>query len=95
MTDAVEFVNDWSELEKSLAVIKAEDFNDPDLGEWDCSGPHMSWEAEDALTVITQYVPRLLTQYASLLETSFALVEGWEAYAQVNKPSGLFVPDHR
>ncbi len=44
---------------------------------------------------IIDYVPRLLTQYASLLETSYALTEGWEAYVKANPPKKLYLPDHR
>lgn len=75
----IEFVNDWSELE--AAIEKIDDFHDR-YTEWD----------DDAWRVITHYVPRLLTQYASLLETSFALTEGWEKYVEVNPPTGLYLP---
>lgn len=91
----LEFVNDWSELEAALEIMRTDNEYDMDLGEWDCNSAHLSGQLEDAIHTVLQYVPRLLTQYASLLETSFALVEGWEQYAQVHKPSGLLVPDHR
>lgn len=86
---ALQFVNDWSELEAALDYWNSNpDPIHPDELDLDT-------EAWQSINVITKYVPRLLTQYATLLETSFALVEGWEQYAQLNTPTGLYLPDHR
>jgi len=81
MTD-LEFVNDWSELEDAIYLLTHE----PETYD------HEDYDA--ALATIGTYVPRLLTQYASLLETSFALTEGWKAYVEANPPKGLYLPDH-
>lgn len=86
----LEFVNDWSELESAVNQLRWY-FTSEDPGTF----YDYCRLDPDVGQVIIDYVPRLLTQYATLLETSFALVEGWEQYAQVNRPSGLFVPDHR
>lgn len=87
MTDQLEFVNDWSELEAAVSELKdaveAHEFCDPDY----CD---TFWVRN--MQAIVDYVPRLLTQYATLLETSFALTEGWKRYAELNPPSGLHVP---
>lgn len=79
MTSQLEFVNDWSELEAAIEVIASEDW-----------GNSLSY----TMRVIAEYVPRLLTQYASLVELSFALTEGWEQYASLQPPTGLYLPDH-
>jgi hypothetical protein len=47
------------------------------------------------VAVLIDLVPRLLTQYDSLLETSYALTEGWEAYVKANPPTGLYLPGDR
>ena len=94
MTD-LEFVNDWSELEAAIEVLKQDNPYDMDLGEWDCNSQHWSGAAEDAVDLLIRYVPRLLTQYASLLELSFTLTGSWEEYARLNPPTGLHLPDHR
>lgn len=91
MTDQLEFVNDWSELDQALADLD---------GPWGSSCGCCSSEEDDnthyeAVKIVLKYVPRLLTQYASLVELSFALTEGWEQYAQLNTPTGLYLPDHR
>lgn len=76
-TDTLEFVNDWSELENCVNV----------MSNWAVE-PDFQWIVD----VIVDYVPRLLTQYANLVELSFALTEGWETYATLNAPSGLYLP---
>lgn len=90
MTESIEFVNDWSELENAIAFLsKLFDHGYVDISvgyDDDC------W---DAVNVIKDYVPRLLTQYANLVELSFALTEGWEQYAALQAPTGLYLPDHR
>ena len=95
MTDKpeLEFVNDWSELERAAEVLKEHLAWYDQLSHADPldDNPELVW----AMDVLVDYVPRLLTQYASLLETSYALVEGWEAYAKVNAPTGILVPDRR
>jgi hypothetical protein len=87
----LEFVNDWSELEAAVEYFK----NVADAHER-CD-PHYcdEWEILPSIRAAVEYVPRLLTQYASLVEISFALTEGWEQYATLNPPSGLHLPDHR
>lgn len=87
---SVEFVNDWSELEEAVSDLK--DLYDLHA---DCE-PDYCDEVElvPSLRVIVEYVPRLLTQYANLVELSFALTEGWETYATLNAPSGLYLPDN-
>lgn len=87
MTEQLEFVNDWSELEEIVGMLQHyydkgfEDFNLED---------HV-----DDIGYLIYYVPRLLTQYANLVELSFALTEGWEQYATLQGPTGLYLPDHR
>lgn len=93
MTD-LEFVNDWSELEDAVHAVVAE-MHDPASCEF---GDECEWidnPFAPELKTFAEYVPRLLTQYASLVELSFALTEGWEQYATLNAPSGLYVPDNR
>ncbi len=80
MTDQLEFVNDWSELENCVNI----------MSNWSVE-PDSQWVVD----VIVDYVPRLLTQYAKLMELSFVLTEGWEQYAQLNTPTGLYLPNHR
>lgn len=92
MTTELEFVNDWSELEAAVAALKE---NADDHGSYYQYPWFQSSEAEHVFWVITEYVPRLLTQYANLVELSFALTEGWEQYASLQKPTGLYLPDHR
>lgn len=87
MTESIEFVNDWSELEEAVRYLKEED-----LMYYDGTGPTLT--AEEKINVVAEYVPRLLTQYANLVELSFALTEGWETYATLNAPSGLYLPDN-
>jgi hypothetical protein len=94
-TTELEFVNDWSELEQALEVLRTDDPYDMDLGEWDCRSQHISSQLGDAIDTVSRYVHRLLTQYAKLVELSFALTEGWEQYASLNTPKGLYLPDHR
>lgn len=77
---ALEFVNDWSALEQAIGYLCA------------CEGCN---DGGYAVEVIRDYVPRLLTQYASLLELSFALTEGWDQYAAHTPPTGLYLPEHR
>lgn len=91
-TGSIEFVNDWSELEEAVSVLKEKA---DDRGSYYQDPWIQSSEAEHAFWVITEYVPRLLTQYAKLVELSFALTEGWEQYATLQGPSGLYLPDHR
>lgn len=85
----IEFVNDWSELERAVEWYRTiRDKGPGEFNEWNPEGEH-------ALNVIVDYVPRLLTQYANLVELSFALTEGWEQYASLQGPTGLYLPDHR
>lgn len=92
MTESIKFVNDWSELEVAVAALKE---NADDHGSYYQDPWVLSYEAEHVFWVITEYVPRLLTQYANLVELSFALTEGWEHYASLQGPTGLYLPDHR
>lgn len=94
MTTELEFVNDWSELEEALEILSNERNFGDDIGEFDCSADHVGNDVLWAVWKIKEYVPRLLTQYANLVELSFALTEGWETYATLQKPSGLYLPDH-
>lgn len=80
MPEQLEFVNDWSELENCVNI----------MSNWSVE-PDSQWVVD----VIVDYVPRLLTQYANLVELSFALTEGWEQYASLQGPTGLYLPDHR
>lgn len=99
----IEFVNDWSELEEAVQLVH--DTFHSCWYEWQLTSPppdayyldiNSADEAEvwEAVKVIKDYVPRLLTQYAKLVELSFALTEGWETYATLNAPTGLYLPDH-
>lgn len=94
MTDtALEFVNDWSELEEAVAILR-ENLHEPlTCDNSVCPGCRGGYSKE--LRVFMEYVPRLLTQYANLVELSFALTEGWEQYASLQGPTGLYLPDHR
>lgn len=83
MVEEIEFVNDWSELEEALAWLSEYGTEDTPLTN------------QQAIDAILLYVPRLLTQYANLVELSFALTEGWEQYATLQGPTGLYLPDHR
>ena len=76
----VQFVNDWSELERAVEVLAGHALYTDDYG--------------PAMATVVEYVPRLLTQYASLLELSLTLTEGWEQYASLQAPTGLYLPDH-
>jgi hypothetical protein len=83
----LEFVNDWSELEAAVETLNKTTHQN-------------AWQRDDnehlgAIAVLLTYVPRLLTQYAKLVELSFALTEGWEQYATLQPPTGLYMPDHR
>ena len=86
----LEFVNDWTELEAAVELIKNL-FNHTYVDIQD-DYDQECWQAVDT---ISEYVPRLLTQYANLVELSFALTEGWEQYATLQGQSGLDLPDHR
>jgi hypothetical protein len=79
------FVNDWSELDAAVSDLASH------LG---CPEDECIID-RDSIKVIKDYVPRLLTQYAKLVELSFALTEGWEQYVTLQGPSGLYVPDNR
>ena len=88
----LEFVNDWTALEAAaarLGELSGRDYLDLAKG-------YDPEEDDDfaAMACVAQYVPRLLTQYANLVELSFALTEGWETYATLNAPSGLYLPDN-
>lgn len=85
MTEEIEFVNDWSELEDASAI----------LNEWSMGVEYNRDTLMRAALTVSDYVPRLLTQYANLVELSFALTEGWEQYASLQGPTGLYLPDHR
>lgn len=85
MADEIEFVNDWSELEAAIQ----------DLDNLDRLDGLTNPVGYSSIEVIQSYVPRLLTQYANLVELSFALTEGWEHYASLQGPTGLYLPDHR
>lgn len=91
MPDEIEFVNDWSELELGITELAG-------LLSLDYIDLHKGYEEDDeiyaALHNVVTYVPRLLTQYANLVELSFALTEGWETYATLNAPTGLYLPDN-
>lgn len=95
---SLEFVNDWSELEAAVNLLASADLMESDYCECEdsCWGGHqyVPWGVEEAVSTIIRYVPRLLTQYASLVELSFALTEGWEQYATLQPPKGLYLPDH-
>lgn len=89
---AIEFVNDWEPLERAVALLKE---NADDQGSYYAQPWVQSSEAEWVFSVFVEFVPRLLTQYASLLELSFALTEGWDQYAAHTPPTGLYLPEHR
>jgi hypothetical protein len=88
----LEFVNDWSELEAAVAALKE---NADDHGSYYQDPWLQSSEAEHVFWVITEFVPRLLTQYASLLELSYVLTDLVEKQNALTPPSGLYLPDHR
>jgi hypothetical protein len=90
MVDEIEFVNDWSELE--AAIVDLKDLIDAHA---ECTPDYCDMPWVQDFAPIVDYVPRLLTQYASLLELSFTLTGSWEEYARLNPPSGLHLPDHR
>lgn len=89
--ESIAFVNDWSELEEALTGLR-----DQFGPHFDCEPDYCDeWEVLPMVKILVDYVPRLLTQYASLVELSFALTEGWEHYATLQGPTGLYLPDHR
>jgi len=95
-TGEIEFVNDWSELENAVARIH-ECFYKSDGTARQYVDILISYDEEvwGWIAAINKYVPRLLTQYASLLELSLTLTEGWEQYASLQPKAGLYLPDHR
>lgn len=94
MTEQLEFVNDWSELEAAVELLRTYDAGENRYA-IDCYHDHLYEDAKSAIEILVEYVPRLLTQYANLVELSFALTEGWEQYVKVQAPTGLYLPDHR
>lgn len=74
----IQLINDWAELHEAVEELSAE-------------GLDFGYQSE-AIRTVLDLVPRLLTQYDSLLETSYALTEGWEAYVKANPPSRLYLP---
>lgn len=93
---ALEFVNDWSELEAAVAEISSL-FIREDGSDTEYVDILPSWEGEawKAAHVIKEYVPRLLTQYASLLEMSYLLTDLVKEQLDAAPKAGLYVPDHR
>lgn len=92
MTESIEFVNDWSELEAAVAVLR-EDLHEPLTCDNSlCQGCRGSYSKE--LRVFMEYVPRLLTQYAKLLELSYVLTDLVEKQNALTPPTGLYMPDH-
>ena len=83
MTD-IEFVQDWAELEEAVKTLAGYDFYDS-----------VTQDVEYAVATIKDYVPRLLTQYASLLEMSFELTDLVKEQLDAAPKSGLYLPDHR
>ena len=92
-TTDVEFVNDWSDLETATEWLKGFLWMQEGLREDPTTDLGFSQEFYDQLHKLEDFVPRLLTQYASLLEMSLSLTEGWEHYAALNAPTGLYVPE--
>lgn len=90
----IEFVNDWSELESALYWLRGFLSIQEELRKDERTDLGFSQEFYDQLHRLEVFVPRLLTQYANLVELSFALTEGWETYATLNAPSGLYLPDN-
>jgi hypothetical protein len=78
----VVLVNDWSELKTAVHFLHS-----VDLTAWEIVP-----EINEAVETIYDYVPRLLAQYASLLEASFALTDAWEQANQNRTPEGLYLP---
>lgn len=74
----LQFVNDWSELENCVNI----------MSNWAVE-PDSQWVVD----VIVDYVPRLLTQYANLLELSYALTAAVEALEVGRTASGLILPE--
>lgn len=74
----LQLINDWAELHEAVEELSAKGL---DFG-----------HQQEAIRTVIDLVPRLLTQYDSLLETSYALTEGWEAYVKVHPPTGLYLP---
>lgn len=86
---SIAFVNDWSELEAALLALKE---NADDHGSYYQDPWLQSSEAEHVFWVITEYVPRLLTQYAKLLELSYVLTDLVEKQNAHRTPEGIYLP---
>lgn len=93
MTD-VAFVNDWSELEAATVWLHSFLEIQEELRKDETTDLGFSQEFYNQLSAFVDYVPRLLTQYASLLELSFTLTESWEKHAALQPKTGLYLPDH-
>lgn len=77
---AVEFVNDWSELENAVEALRYDE---------DQLYDRFPWAAAD---IVVEFVPRLLTQYAKLLELSYVLTDLVEKQNATRPPTGLYLP---
>lgn len=91
----VQFVNDWSELESAISELKEilDGHSGCDPDHCDIGTDMMSFRPE-AEAIIT-YVPKLLTQYATLLEMSFELTDLVKEQIDAAPAKGLYLPNHR
>lgn len=98
-TTDVEFVNDWQPLQEAVNVLLQEDIMDYDYCECEvpCPGGHsyINYRVNDAIEVVTKYVPTLIEQYSKLLELSFVITDAWDRANQNKTPSGLEVVEFK
>ena len=88
----VELINDWADLHRAVELLKE---NADDQGSYYADSWVGSSEAEWVFAVFVDLVPRLLTQYDSLLEMSYVLADLVEKQHELAPPTGLYLPDHR
>jgi hypothetical protein len=71
--------DDWSQLREAMEVLSApRTWLNPN---WD----------EEAVSVVVQYVPKLLDRYAELWEMTMAMMSAWEKLNA--SKNDLYVPD--
>lgn len=93
---AIEFQNEWAQIERAVTALASFDPYNNDYGEIDCYSKHMNDAAEEAIDALVKHVPKLMKAYEDLYEMSQALADDYERLAKKNQglvlPSGLVLP---